>query len=98
MTVVKDMVGADLNASGRRRLITWPFCRATWAPEAGGHDVNLSEGLGSEDERCLPQALLWSFVFCFVIMTVWAMLLVELVYPLIKALKEILKELSDSYS
>ncbi|CAJ1405569.1 unnamed protein product [Effrenium voratum] len=31
---------------------------------------------------CL-KALLWSFVFCFVIMTIWAMLLVELVYPLI---------------
>jgi len=31
---------------------------------------------------CL-KALLWSFVFCFVIMTIWAMLMVELVQPLV---------------
>jgi len=36
---------------------------------------------------CL-KALVWSFVFCFVIMTVWAMLLVEIVGPLIQTLME----------
>ncbi|CAE7344048.1 SCN1A [Symbiodinium natans] len=36
---------------------------------------------------CL-KALAWSFVFCFVIMTIWAMLLVEWVGPLIKKLME----------
>eukprot|EP00439_Symbiodinium_sp_Y106_P010297 s6619_g1.t1 len=36
---------------------------------------------------CL-KALVWSFVFCFVIMTVWAMLLVEIVGPLIHTLME----------
>ena len=30
------------------------------------------------------QALSWSFVFCFIVMTIWSMLLVELVYPLIE--------------
>lgn len=34
---------------------------------------------------CL-KALCWSFVFCFVIMTIWAMLLVEMVHPLIQEL------------
>ncbi|CAE7191248.1 CACNA1C [Symbiodinium necroappetens] len=32
---------------------------------------------------CL-KALLWSFVFCFGIMTVWAMLMVEIVHPIIR--------------
>ena len=32
---------------------------------------------------CL-KALLWSFVFCFGIMTVWAMLLVEIVHPILQ--------------
>ena len=36
----------------------------------------------------LPQALVWSFIFCFVIMTVWAMLMVEFIYPLILELSE----------
>lgn len=31
------------------------------------------------------KTLLWSFLFCFLIMTVWAMLLVDLVHPLVKA-------------
>ncbi|CAK9002195.1 unnamed protein product [Durusdinium trenchii] len=34
---------------------------------------------------CL-KALAWSFVFCFIVMTIWAMLLVELVHPLIQEL------------
>ena len=34
------------------------------------------------------QALVWSFIFCFVIMTVWAMLLVEFVHPLIQELND----------
>ncbi|CAK8985909.1 unnamed protein product [Durusdinium trenchii] len=29
------------------------------------------------------KALLWSFLFCFVVMTIWAMLIVELVHPLL---------------
>jgi len=36
---------------------------------------------------CL-KALVWSFIFCFVIMTVWAMLMVEFIYPLILELSE----------
>jgi len=32
------------------------------------------------------KALIWSFIFCFVIMTIWAMLMVEMVYPLIQEL------------
>jgi len=32
---------------------------------------------------CL-KALAWSFIFCFVVMTIWAMLIVELVNPLIQ--------------
>ncbi|CAK9020535.1 Sodium channel protein type 11 subunit alpha, partial [Durusdinium trenchii] len=32
---------------------------------------------------CL-KALLWSFVFCFVCMTVWAMLIVEVINPLVQ--------------
>eukprot|EP00435_Cladocopium_sp_Y103_P048781 s292_g14.t1 len=32
---------------------------------------------------CL-KALAWSFIFCFVIMTIWAMLMVEIIFPLIK--------------
>ncbi|CAJ1352992.1 unnamed protein product, partial [Effrenium voratum] len=36
---------------------------------------------------CL-KALTWSFLFCFVIMTVWAMLLVEVVHPLIQQLQD----------
>ncbi|CAJ1421957.1 unnamed protein product [Effrenium voratum] len=36
---------------------------------------------------CL-KALLWSFLFCFVIMTVWAMLLVEIVHPLVMELND----------
>lgn len=31
------------------------------------------------------QALIWSFIFCFVIMTCWAMLMVEMVNPIIQA-------------
>ncbi|CAK9009818.1 unnamed protein product [Durusdinium trenchii] len=34
---------------------------------------------------CL-KALIWSFIFCFVIMTVWAMLMVEFIHPLIQEL------------
>lgn len=34
---------------------------------------------------CL-KALAWSFIFCFMIMTVWAMLMVELIHPLVKQL------------
>eukprot|EP00435_Cladocopium_sp_Y103_P000658 s3421_g1.t1 len=34
------------------------------------------------------KTLLWSFVFCFVVMTIWAMLLVEIVNPLIQELLE----------
>jgi len=34
---------------------------------------------------CL-KALAWSFLFCFVIMTVWAMLMVEIVHPIIQQL------------
>lgn len=34
---------------------------------------------------CL-KALLWSFVFCFVCMTVWAMLIVEVINPLVQEL------------
>ena len=30
------------------------------------------------------KALLWSFCFCFMVMTVWAMLVVEVVHPLVK--------------
>ena len=41
------------------------------------------------------EALLWSFVFCFAIMTIWAMLLVEFVYPLIK---DCLLHFSKSFS
>ena len=26
---------------------------------------------------------MWSFIFCFVIMTMWAMLMVEFIYPII---------------
>lgn len=36
---------------------------------------------------CL-KALVWSFIFCFVIMTVWAMLMVEFVHPLIQELND----------
>lgn len=32
---------------------------------------------------CL-KALAWSFIFCFVVMTIWAMLMVEIIFPLIK--------------
>ena len=32
----------------------------------------------------ITEALIWSFIFCFVIMTIWAMLMVEIVYPLIQ--------------
>ena len=31
---------------------------------------------------------MWSFIFCFVIMTVWAMLMVEFVHPLIQELND----------
>lgn len=31
---------------------------------------------------------MWSFIFCFVIMTIWAMLMVEFVNPLIQQLDE----------
>lgn len=34
------------------------------------------------------KTLVWSFVFCFVVMTIWAMLLVEIVNPLIQELLE----------
>ncbi|CAK9092127.1 unnamed protein product [Durusdinium trenchii] len=34
---------------------------------------------------CL-KALFWSFCFCFMVMTVWSMLLVEVVHPLVKEL------------
>eukprot|EP00438_Fugacium_kawagutii_P019199 Skav226196 [mRNA] locus=scaffold2208:19712:26432:- [translate_table: standard] len=34
---------------------------------------------------CL-KALIWSFIFCFVIMTCWAMLMVEMVNPIIQDL------------
>ncbi|CAJ1348644.1 unnamed protein product, partial [Effrenium voratum] len=32
------------------------------------------------------KALIWSFIFCFAIMTVWALLTVEVVHPLIQEL------------
>ena len=35
------------------------------------------------------KALLWSFLLCFVVMTVWAMLLVELVYPIVTEMHRI---------
>lgn len=35
---------------------------------------------------CL-KALGWSFIFCFVIMTIWAMLLVEIVHPIMKEMR-----------
>eukprot|EP00435_Cladocopium_sp_Y103_P037723 s2715_g10.t1 len=34
------------------------------------------------------KALAWSFLFCFVIMTVWAMLMVELVHPVIQEIQQ----------
>lgn len=34
------------------------------------------------------KALLWSFCFCFMVMTVWAMLVVEVVHPLVKNMDE----------
>ncbi|CAL1135785.1 unnamed protein product [Cladocopium goreaui] len=39
-------------------------------------------------KKKLHSTLVWSFVFCFVVMTVWAMLLVEIVNPLIQELLE----------
>lgn len=36
---------------------------------------------------CL-KALLWCFLFCFVIMTIWAMLLVEIVHPIVQEIYE----------
>ncbi|CAL1144969.1 unnamed protein product [Cladocopium goreaui] len=36
---------------------------------------------------CL-KALMWSFVFCFMVMTVWAMLIVEWVYPRVQSLHD----------
>jgi len=36
---------------------------------------------------CL-KALAWSFLFCFVIMTVWAMLMVEIVHPVIQEIQQ----------
>ncbi|CAE7198450.1 SCN10A [Symbiodinium natans] len=36
---------------------------------------------------CL-KALAWSFIFCFVIMTIWAMLLVEIVHPIMKEMRD----------
>eukprot|EP00434_Breviolum_minutum_P011263 symbB.v1.2.009937.t1/scaffold640.1/size177612/20 len=36
---------------------------------------------------CL-KALFWSFVFCFMIMTVWAMLMVEWIYPCVESMYE----------
>ncbi|CAK9064939.1 L type [Durusdinium trenchii] len=33
------------------------------------------------------KALFWSFCFCFMVMTVWAMLIVEVVHPLVKDLE-----------
>ncbi|CAJ1454452.1 unnamed protein product [Effrenium voratum] len=36
---------------------------------------------------CL-RALLWSFVFCFMVMTIWAMLMVEWIYPLVLHLNQ----------
>eukprot|EP00913_Durusdinium_trenchii_P014991 g14062.t1 len=38
---------------------------------------------------CL-KALLWSFVFCFVCMTVWAMLIVEVINPLVQETRNLL--------
>ena len=36
---------------------------------------------------CL-KTLAWSFIFCFVIMTIWAMLMVEMVHPIVEELNE----------
>eukprot|EP00435_Cladocopium_sp_Y103_P028072 s65_g7.t1 len=34
------------------------------------------------------RTLLWSFLLCFIVMTVWAMLMVELIYPSVKQMTE----------
>ena len=43
-------------------------------------------------QLCFPlhlcQALAWSFLFCFGFMTLWAMLMVEFVHPLILQMHE----------
>ena len=34
------------------------------------------------------KALAWSFLFCFIIMTIWSMLMVEFVYPCIEQMQQ----------
>ena len=34
------------------------------------------------------RTLLWSFLLCFVVMTVWAMLMVEIVHPTVQNMQE----------
>ena len=52
--------------------------------EACDYDVHLYQGglFRCCHEPC--EALLWSFIFCFIVMTVWAMLIVEMINPIIK--------------
>ena len=40
--------------------------------------------VGTYLQCTLLQALAWSFIFCFVVMTIWAMLMVEIIFPLIQ--------------
>ena len=62
-----------------------------WVPQNGWF-INVHNGAGKL-HRFVPylsamhphlQALAWSFIFCFVVMTIWAMLMVEIIFPLIK--------------
>ena len=48
-----------------------------------GHDLTICLNLV---EATCAKTLVWSFLLCFLVMTVWSMLMVEMVHPLLKTL------------
>lgn len=48
------------------------------------HHQPLTSNDASLVNPTVRKALAWSFIFCFVVMTIWAMLMVEVINPLIK--------------
>lgn len=60
------------------------FISAIWFWAAANNSKSFKTG-----HPCLVgQALGWSFVFCFAFMTMWAMLMVEFVHPIIEKMHE----------
>ena len=97
--MARELVWAGSTCAGVNRLLAvWPFNTELRVSKAQGNLDTNPLGIHTQKEVCLlrfrlvtmmatcMKALIWSFIFCFAIMTVWALLTVEVVHPLIQEL------------